>query len=196
MSKTLAQLIADPTQGSVNPSMGEQTDAESKSVVLSTGSKALLTNLATLLTAIGNNTDGLEGFTDGLEALLGTANTSLATIATNAASTAPSPVEMGPFTPKPIAASSTNAVLGATGAAGDYLSHIIIQPATTSPGVVTVYDGSTGGTNTTVYSFPGGASSVNNLAPIIIGLPSKCVNAGWHITTGANVSVTAIGTFT
>jgi hypothetical protein len=131
-----------------------------------------------------------------LATALATANTALATIATNAASTAPSPVEMGPFTPKQIAASSTNAVLGATGAAGDYLSHIIIQPATTSPGVVTLYDGSTGGTNTTVYSFPGGASSVNNLAPIIIGLPSKCVNAGWHITTGANVSVTAIGTFT
>lgn len=113
-------------------------------------------------------------------------------ISGNAISTSPSPVEVGPFTPKQIAAGQTTAVLGATGAAGDYLSHIVIQPATTSPGAVTLYDGTT----TVIYSFPGGASSLSNLSPIIIGIASKCANAGWHITTGASVSVSAFGSFT
>jgi hypothetical protein len=189
MSKTLAQLIADPTQGSVNPSMGEQTDAESKSVVLSTGSKALLTNLATLLTAIGNNTDGLEGFTDGLEALLGTANTSLATIATNAASTAPSPVVLAlPY--ETVAVSQTAQVLGGAGAIGDILQGIIIQPTGTTVGAVTVYDGST-----PVYSYPGGTVGAD-LRPIIVGMGMVSVSGPWKVTTPSNATALALGKFT
>src|SRR5205809_274399 len=42
-----------------------------------------------------------------------------------------------------VAASQTDQVLGATGATGDYLSHLVIQPATTGAGTVTVKDGTT-----------------------------------------------------
>lgn len=148
-------------------------------------------NQTTLNTAIGSTTDAAAA-----NGAAGSALAYLRSIKDAATSTAPSPIEVGPFTPKQIAASQTNAALGATGAAGDYISHIVIQPTTTSPGVVTLYDGSTGGTNVTVYSFPGGASSLSNLAPIIIGICANCVNAGWYVTTGANVTVTAIGKFT
>lgn len=116
----------------------------------------------------------------------------LKAIAANAVSTTPSPVEVGPFANVLIAASSTTVVLGATGAVGDYLSHIHIQPATVAPGIVTLFDGTT----TTKYAYPGSSSYNTGLPPITLNFSAKCVNAGWHITTGANVSVTAVGTFT
>jgi hypothetical protein len=172
-------------------SLGTKTAANSLAVTLASDGP--------FITSIGAPADSSASSDSGtfsLIALFKRALGYLATIATSAGSTAPVPVEVGPFKPREIAASQTNAAIGATGAAGDYLSHLIIQPATTSPGVVTLYDGSTGGTNVTVYSFPGGSSSLSNLSPIIIGLASTCVNAGWHVTTGANVSVTAVGTFT
>lgn len=41
-----------------------------------------------------------------------------------------------------VAASDTNEAIGATnGAAGDFLSHVIVTPLTTSPGVVSISDG-------------------------------------------------------
>ena len=94
-----------------------------------------------------------------------------------------------------VAASQTDQVLGATGAVGDFLASLIIVPGTTSPGNVLIQDGN--GTEITVFT--GGASSVNELRPIIVPLGLKCVNAttpGWKITTGANVTVLAIGDFT
>ena len=65
-----------------------------------------------------------------------------------------------------VAASQTAQVLsalsgGTTGASGDYLTSCTVIPATTSPGAVTILDGSTA-----IYSFPGGASSVPNLVPL------------------------------
>lgn len=90
-----------------------------------------------------------------------------------------------------VAASQTAQALGATGATGDYLSHIVIIPATTSPGVVTVLDNAT-----TIVAFPGGASSVSSLAPITVPIMAVSVTGAWKITTGANVSVVAVGDFT
>jgi hypothetical protein len=59
-----------------------------------------------------------------------------------------------------VAASQTNQVLGGTGATGDYLNGVIIIPATTSPGAVSIKDGAnaaitlfTGGTNSFLTSF-------------------------------------------
>jgi hypothetical protein len=88
-------------------------------------------------------------------------------------------------------ASATAQILGATGATGDFLSHIIVAPQTTTPGVVTVLDNATA-----VISFPGGASSVSNLVPFTISVGAISTSGAWKITTGSNVKVMAVGNFT
>lgn len=90
-----------------------------------------------------------------------------------------------------VAASQTAQALGATGATGDYLSHCVVTPGTTSPGVVTILDNAT-----TIVAFPGGASSVSNLVPFTIPMAAVSVSGAWKITTGANVTVVCVGRFT
>lgn len=90
-----------------------------------------------------------------------------------------------------VAASQTAQALGATGATGDYLSHVVCFPTTTSPGVVTILDNAT-----TWGSFPGGATSTSNLVPFTIPVNSVSVSGAWKITTGANISCVAVGNFT
>jgi hypothetical protein len=90
-----------------------------------------------------------------------------------------------------VAASQTDQMLGATGAIGDYLAGLLVIPATTSPGAVSIEDGST---NITVFT--GGADSVSNLVPFFIPLGIKSVSGGWEITTGSSVSVIGVGDFT
>lgn len=90
-----------------------------------------------------------------------------------------------------VAASQTDQMMGATGAAGDYLAAVIIIPATTSPGAVSIEDGSTN-----IPIFTGGADSVTNLVPFRLDLGMVSTTGGWEITTGANVSVIGVGSFT
>lgn len=90
-----------------------------------------------------------------------------------------------------VAASQTAQSLGAAGATGDYLSHCVVTPGTTSPGVVTILDNATA-----IVSFAGGASSVSNLVPFAIPIGAISVSGAWKITTGANVTVVCVGTFT
>jgi len=95
-----------------------------------------------------------------------------------------------------VAASSTKAVLGATGAVGDTLYAITIVPSSTSPGAVTLYDGSG---STGIVLFAGGATSVADLKPFQVLVQAKAAttaNPGWYVTAGANVSVMAVGNFT
>lgn len=114
-----------------------------------------------------------------------TGNASLANIATNTGTNAY----------ETVAASQTGQALGATGATGDYLSHCVIYPTTTTPGVVTVFDNtSTAGAN--VIAFPGGASSVSNLVPFSIPVGAVSTSGAWKVTTGANLVVTCYGRFT
>lgn len=91
-----------------------------------------------------------------------------------------------------VAASQTDQPLGATGATGDYFAGLLIVPATTSPGAVSIKDG--GGSAITVFT--GGASSVSNLVPFFIPLGSKSIAGAWKVTTGSNVSAFAVGNFT
>lgn len=102
---------------------------------------------------------------------------------------------------KPVAASQTKASLGqgSKSVDGDILQRVLIIPATTSPGAVTIFDGA-GDTGTII--FPGGATSVADLKPfwVEIGIRSKnaAANASgprWLISTGASVSVLAVGDF-
>jgi hypothetical protein len=90
-----------------------------------------------------------------------------------------------------VAASQTDQMMGPTGAIGDYLAGLLIIPATTSPGGVSIEDGATN-----IPVFVGGASSVSNLVPFFVPLGIASVAGGWEITTGANVSVIAVGRFT
>lgn len=90
-----------------------------------------------------------------------------------------------------VAAGQTGQALGATGAAGDVIQGILMIPATASPGVVTLIDGST-----SIPLFVGGASSVADLKPYYIQLGLISRTGAWSITTGANVSCIAIGNFT
>lgn len=94
-----------------------------------------------------------------------------------------------------VAASQTATVLQtSTGATGDYLSHCVIFPTSTTPGVVTVFDNTNAAAGSTVL-FPGGASSVSNLAPIPVPVGAVSTAGAWKVTTGANVSVVCYGKF-
>jgi hypothetical protein len=87
-----------------------------------------------------------------------------------------------------VAASQTAQVLGLNGAAGDFIERLIIRPATTSPGLVTIRDGST--------SIPIMVAGTTTIAPIVVELNMYSVEGAWSVTTGANVSVIAVGRFT
>jgi hypothetical protein len=89
-----------------------------------------------------------------------------------------------------VSASSTATVLGTTGAIGDLLNGLLVIPASTSPGAVAVLDNATG-----ITVFTGGASSVSNLVPFFVPIGARSVSGAWKVTTGANVSVVAIGSF-
>ena len=90
-----------------------------------------------------------------------------------------------------VAASQTAQVLGTTGAVGDVLDNIIIVPATTAPGAVTIADG--GGSAITVYT---GGTVGADLTPINIELNIESAAGAWKVTTGLNLSVIATGRFT
>lgn len=89
-----------------------------------------------------------------------------------------------------VAASQAAQVLGNSGAKGDYLDQVIVIPASVAPGAVTVTDGSTNIVVTTA-----GTATV---LPGVFSIPirSYAVTGPWKITTGANVSVLALGAFT
>jgi hypothetical protein len=90
-----------------------------------------------------------------------------------------------------VAASQSAQVIGTTGTAGNYLAGVLIIPATTSPGAVSITDG--GGSAITIFT--GGASSVLDVKPFAVPIGAKSTNGAWKITTGANVSAIAIGKF-
>ena len=77
------------------------------------------------------------------------------------------------------------------GTLGDILETILITPLTTSPGEVTVQDGS----GAIVEIFAGGAGSVSDLKPFYATFGAKSVTGPWELTTGANVKVTVFGRF-
>lgn len=90
-----------------------------------------------------------------------------------------------------VAASQTAQVMGATGGTGDTLKGLLVVPASVSPGNVIILDGAT-----SITVFAGGTNSVTELRPFWIPLGMKSVSGAWKVTTGANVSVIAVGNFT
>ncbi len=87
-----------------------------------------------------------------------------------------------------VAAGQTAQVLGGAGAIGDFLYGLLVIPATTGPGVVTLIDNAT-----TIVAFPGGTTTV---VPFYIPVNAPSASGAWKVTTGANVSVLATGNFT
>lgn len=89
-----------------------------------------------------------------------------------------------------VAASETDQVMGPVGAAGDILERLIIVPATTSAGTVSIKDGSGSSINVFV------TGTLSNLTPIIVPIGARSTGGAWKVTTGAAVSVIAVGRFT
>lgn len=91
-----------------------------------------------------------------------------------------------------VAASQTAAELKVSaGATGDYLAGVLVIPATTAPGVVTILDNAT-----TLIAYPGGGTTaLLTLTPFYIPVGAVSRSGAWKITTGANVSVLAMGRF-
>lgn len=157
--------------------------------------------------ALGTTTDGAcagdatSGCTElarlsRIAARLSTLITNLGTSNTNGQKTPgnSSPVVQAGLLYETVAASQTGQTLGATGGTGDYLSHCVVYPTTTTPGVVTVFDNTSSAANNAI-AFPGGASSVSNLVPISIPVGAFSLNGAWKVTTGANLVVTCYGNF-
>lgn len=90
-----------------------------------------------------------------------------------------------------VAANAAGQVLGAAGAAGDLLTSLLIVPATTSPGAVSIRDGA----GAAIVVFAGGANSVSTLHPFAAPLGALSAAGAWSVNTGANVSVVAVGNF-
>lgn len=88
-----------------------------------------------------------------------------------------------------VAASQTTQVLGPVGGSGDILEKVIIVPATTAAGTVSIKDGAASAQNIFV------AGTLSDLKPHVIYLGARSRTGAWQITTGANVSVIAVGRF-
>lgn len=88
-----------------------------------------------------------------------------------------------------VAAGQTGAALGTAGTKGDVVIHVLVKPATTSPGAVTLIDGST-----SIVIYPGG--TVADVTPVDIPWGTASASGAWTITTGSNVSVVVFGCFT
>lgn len=141
-------------------------------------------------TASASDTPTADSFISLFKRLLAGVTTMIARLTTLTTDTSNVGVYPAPEEYETVAASQTDQILGATGAAGDRLSHITIQPTSLTPGVVTVKDGST-----TIWSFPGSTNSVSNFVPFTVYFNLAAVT-GWKITTGGSISVVAAGDFT
>lgn len=108
------------------------------------------------------------------------------------ANSAPVVVSDGYSNYETVAASQTAQTMGATGATGDYLSHVMVFPGTAACGVVTVLDNAT-----TWGTFAGGGTTaLPSLVPFMIPVGAFSTSGAWKITTGANVTAVGVGKFT
>lgn len=101
-------------------------------------------------------------------------------------------IKDGPFNWERVAASDTDEPCGLTGGTGDYLAGLMIYPATTAAGAVSLEDGT--GTNYTIH-VGGGTTALVSLHPIWVPLWRASLLGAWEVTTGTNVSVDCIGVF-
>jgi hypothetical protein len=86
-----------------------------------------------------------------------------------------------------VAASQTAQVLGGSGAAGDYLHRLICTVTSAATATVTLTDGVTA-----IAVVPAPVASTGVLD---IELNMASLTSGWKVTTGAGVTVIAVGSF-
>ena len=86
-------------------------------------------------------------------------------------------------------AAGQTAVIGGNGAVGDYLSHVVLQPAAAAAGTTTILDGTT-----VIYTYTAG--TLSDLGPRTVPIGARSINGAWKITTGANMAALAVGKFT
>ncbi len=79
---------------------------------------------------------------------------------------------------------TTHTVGGLNAGAGDYLSHVVLQPAAVGAGTTTIFDGTT---TVIVYT----AGTLSDLSPKTVPLGATSAAGAWNITTGASMAVTA-----
>lgn len=87
-----------------------------------------------------------------------------------------------------VAASQTDQVMGATGAAGDLLHALKCSTSAASVGTVTVKDGA--GSSFTIFLAQGAAAILDSPA-----LDWVSVNGAWSVTTGTNTTCRVSGRF-
>ena len=87
-----------------------------------------------------------------------------------------------------VAASQTTQMLGGSGAAGDYLHRLIVTVNTAATSTVTLTDGVTA-----IPVVPANVGSGVGVLDIELNMAS--LTSGWKVTTGAGVSVVAVGLF-
>ena len=87
-----------------------------------------------------------------------------------------------------VAAGQTAQVLGTAGAKGDYIHRLIISVITVATGGVTIIDGST-----SIVILTGGATLVPGIYCVDCEIGSQ--TGAWSVTTGAGVTVVAVGIF-
>lgn len=97
----------------------------------------------------------------------------------------------GQFGFETVAASQTDQVLGATGAAGDFLHRVICVVATAATAATSI---SPDGGTTDISILPN--SPGGGIGTYSIEVNAVATGAGWAVTTGAGVSVIGIGRFT
>lgn len=97
-----------------------------------------------------------------------------------------SPVRVGGSDYEVVAPSQTNQVLGGAGSVGDFLARIVCCVETTATSAVTLTDGTTNLVVSTGNKSLGAHS-------VELGIRSR--NGPWKISTGAGVTVIAIGQF-
>jgi len=85
-----------------------------------------------------------------------------------------------------VAASQTAQVLGGTGAIGDTLVRLIVTVNTTASSTVTILDGST-----SIAIMP----ALTPVGVYSIAIEANSVSGPWKVTTGAGVTVLAVGNF-
>lgn len=114
-------------------------------------------------------------------------------------------VEVGVGNPLPVsggdefefvAAAQSLQVIGPTGGKGDYLGKLIVIPTSTAPGAVSIQDGTSTATLITLFNSSTATVMQPSLQPFEIPLGIRSVAGAWRVTTGAAVSVLAIGYFT
>lgn len=103
----------------------------------------------------------------------------------------PLPVQTSGLSYKNCPAGATTA-LGAAGKLGDYLGGLLVIPATTGAGNVSIVDGTSGAVTTLVFT---GGGTLGDLKPFFIPLGLKSRVGGWSITCGTNVAALAVGSW-